>query len=187
MTRDGCYLAVATTNGNFYWRALDPDKKQTCQVPELQKKSTGARNRVQGSRSTILDLAFLDGGFTTLSGSNEKNSCGCVPDLATVGGDGLVHVWKSGGSIGEPIQLRGNGSELRSVAVSNDNSLIVAGNTYNQLQLWDLNTQDYACSMVIRNLTDSELDRFLGPKDKRSIDDDEINPCPAVPADELDQ
>ncbi len=84
------------------------------------------------------------------------------------GGDTLAAT--SGGSVlfwkleekGWPIELRGAGSELLSIAFSLDGSLLAAGDGAGGFTIWDMDISRYVCPLTMRNLTPEEWELNAG-------------------------
>lgn len=156
---DGLKFAAGGDCGMVRWWEL-----RKAGMPSSLKSSTGMA--LDGARNKINALAFLPGSEM----------------LATAGQDGILRIWDlrikpqvkpeetvasdsdrenlsgifASGALqeGEPLTLKQAGTELRSLAVSQDNPpLIAAGDAHGRFHIWDFDTKLYACRMVLRNLT----------------------------------
>ena len=86
----------------------------------------GASVQLAGHTSNIRDVTISLDGF----------------HMATVGDDMNVRVWNLGPAVAAPLSLDGNASGVTTVAITPDESLIIAGNEAGEILLW--NTADVA-------------------------------------------
>jgi WD40 repeat protein len=85
--------------------------------------------------------------------------------LVSGGEDKTVRVWNLQSSAQLPLVLQGHGAIVRAVTFHPDGHRVASRSVDGELRLWDLRTDTLAeqiCSRVMRNLTRSEWDRFVG-------------------------
>jgi WD40 repeat protein len=184
LSHDGRFLAIGTTDGQLLWTDLHQCNLATADGELGGLPRPNRYHRLDGSLGAVLDVAFM-------RQEDQNSSDRCMfgaPRLVSVGKDGSVRVWKPQDRVANPFALTGSGTELYAVALSPDDGLIAVGDSNAGVLVWDRRVQDYACDMVIRNLSSGEWDDHLYHDERAVLEDnghfvEQI--CPVAPAEQL--